>query len=234
MAAFSYIAVVGHGPARLDDKGQGAAHVLSALGAAVRLLDLWDDPARIAPGPGESLRAIVVELLERPDLAPAVLRSLRREPTLSRVGAIVAVSAARVAQLDPASGFDDFVLVPYAPAELLARVRNAEWRRSEFSNEERMKIGPIVIDTQGHEVSVEGKHIALTARELGLLVYLCERRGRVVSRNEALAGVWGDAYEGGARTVDIHIRRLRQKLGEALPLVTLRGAGYKITEPAKD
>jgi len=167
----------------------------------------------------------------RPDLAAAALRSLRRVPSLRGVGAIVAVCHGQVAQLDPAAGFDDFVLIPYVPAELYARVRNVEWRLSEFSNEERMKVGKVVIDRLGHRVTVGGKPVRLTARELGLLVHLCERRGRVVSRDQALAAVWGDDYEGGARTVDIHVRRLRQKVGDALPLSTVRGVGYKIAAP---
>jgi DNA-binding response OmpR family regulator len=147
------------------------------------------------------------------------------------VGALAALSPASVAQLDPKSGFDDFVLVPYVPAELYARIRNLEWRKSEFVGEEIIKVGSVVIDRQGHEVTVDGKPVGLTARELALLVFFCDRRGRVVSREEALSKVWGDAYDGGARTVDIHVRRLRQKLGDALPLRTMRGAGYKLTAP---
>lgn len=225
----SYIAVVGHGPDL--EREEGAAQLLRNLGAEVRTLDLWDDPAAIAPDDDENLRAIVIEAIDRPDLAAAALRALRREPRVRGAGAIVGISAGQVAQLDPSMEFDDFVLVPYLPPELYARVRNVEWKRSEFANEERLKIGSIVVDRQGHEVTVGGVPIQLTAREFALLVYLCDRRGRVVSRDEALARVWGDSYEGGARTVDIHVRRLRSKLGDALPLHTLRGAGYKISTP---
>ena len=220
------IIVVGHGPDL--EREDGAAQVLRGLGANVRTLDLWDDPATVLPEEGESVRALVVEAMDRPDLAAAALRALRREPSLEGVGALVGVTTARVAELDPALGFDDFVLIPYIPAELYVRVRNLEWRRSEFVGEELIKVGPIVIDRDGHEVRVHGKSVKLTAREFGLLVHLCDRRGRVVTRDEALGRVWGDDYEGGARTVDIHVRRLRQKLGEGLPLVTLRGTGYKL------
>jgi DNA-binding response OmpR family regulator len=159
-----------------------------------------------------------------------VLRALRREADLAQVPAIVAITAARVGQLDPEYGFDDFVLSPYLPPELYARVRHVEWRNSEFQNDERIKIGEVVIDKSGHEVRVSGQSVALTAREFALLSYLCEQRGRVVTRGEALARVWGDDYEGGHRTVDIHVRRLRSKLGRDLPLYTLRGTGYKVAE----
>ena len=223
----AFIAVVGHGPEL--ERDEGAAQVLRGLGARVVTLDLWDEPQKLAPKEGDSLRAIIIEAMDRPDLASAALRALRRERTLVGVGAIVAVTHPQVARLDPEIGYDDFVLMPYVPAELYARVRAVEWRRSEFSSEERIKVGRIFIDRSGHEVRVGRRAIALTAREFSLLVFLCERRGRVVSRDEALDRVWGDDYDGGPRTVDIHVRRLRQKLGDALPLVTLRGAGYKIT-----
>jgi DNA-binding response OmpR family regulator len=202
--------------------------LLRSLGATVRTIDLWDDPSAICPADDEMLRAIVVEAMDRPDLAAAALRALRREPLLNQVGAIFAVTAARAGQLNPELGFDDFVLVPYVAPELYARIRHVEWRKSDFSNEERIKIGNVVIDRSGHAVFVDGHAIKLTAREFSLLLHLAEQRGRVVSRDDALERVWGEAYEGGARTVDIHIRRLRQKLGAAFPLITLRGFGYKL------
>jgi len=222
----AYIAVVGHGPDL--ERDEGAVNVLRGLGARVKTLDLWDEPIRIAPQPGETLRAIIIEAMDRPDLAAAALRALRREPALDGIAALVAVTAPQVQNLNPELGFDDFVLVPYLPAELYARVRNLEWRRSEFAGEERIKVGRVVIDKSGHTVRVNDRLIKLTAREFGLLVHLCERRGRVVTRDEALERVWGESYDGGPRTVDIHVRRLRKKLGDALPLITLRGAGYKV------
>lgn len=226
-----FIAVVGHGP----DLGreEGAARTLRQLGADVRTIDLWDEPALLFRGEEAEPRAIIVEGGSRPDLAVAVLRGLRREPRLERIGAIVAMAHDQVARLDPASGFDDFVLCPFVPAELYARIRQLEWRRSEFSTEERTKVGDLVIDRSAHEVSCGGVVVSLTAREFALLGYLAERRGKVVSRDELLRKVWGGGYDGGARTVDIHVRRLRAKLGPALDLRTYRGAGYKLAAPAE-
>ena len=88
-----------------------------------------------------------------------------------------------------------------------------------------------MVDQASHEVTKGGQPIALTAKEFALLVYLCERRGKVLSRDHLLARVWGNRYDGGPRTVDIHVRRLRAKLGDALPLETLRGSGYKLRMP---
>lgn len=179
-------------------------------------------------------RALIFEALDRPDLAAAALRTVRRESYFDNVGAIIAVTVGQVARIEPSSGFDDFVLHPYVPEELYARIRALEWRRSEFSTEERYKVGSIVIDRAAHEVTVDGRHVSLTAKEFALLAYLCEQRGRVLSREHLLARVWGNRYEGGARTVDIHVRRLRAKLGSSLPLDTLRGSGYKLRAPEAD
>lgn len=233
MAGRAFIAIVGHGPEL--ERDDGAAGVLRSLGAEVCTLDLWDDPSRLFREDDEArARALLVEALDRPDLAVAALRALRREPRLENVGALLGVTVAQVARIEPSSGFDDFVLVPYIPAELYARIRLLEWRRSEFATEERMKIGAIVIDRAAREVLLGGTPVSLTAKEFSLLAYLSERRGKVVSREELLRRVWGNRYEGGARTVDIHVRRLRAKLGSALPLATLRGSGYKLEAPAGD
>lgn len=225
----SFIGVVGHAPdfARED----GAAFVLRQLGAEVRAIDLWDDPSTMFLRDDETARAVVVEAGARPDIGALVLRRLRREPRLGGVGAILSVQCEQVARLDPSTGFDDFVVAPVLPAELYARVRALEWRRSEFTTEERVKVGGLVIDRAAREVSRGGEIINLTAREFDLLAYLADQRGKVVSRSELLEKVWGQAYEGGPRTIDIHVRRLRAKLGTDLDLVTFRRSGYRLGAP---
>ncbi len=224
-----FVLVVGHG-AHLESD-EGAASILRQLGARVRTLDLWDDAAGVVALGEDHARAIVVEGGDRPDLAIASLRALRREPSLEAVPAILSVPERQVARVEPSSGFDDFIVPPYVPAELYARIRALEWRRSEFANDERLKMGALVIDRAAHEVTVDGRRVILTAKEFALLAFLAGNRGRVFSRDALLARVWGMTYDGGARTVDIHVRRLRAKLGEALPLETLRGAGYKLRAP---
>jgi DNA-binding winged helix-turn-helix (wHTH) protein len=217
------------------EREEGAVSTLAQLGASVRSLDLWDDPVNLITEEDEEAdlkpRALVFEALDRPDLAVAALRAVRKEPFFDSVGAIIAVTVGQVARIEPSSGFDDFVLHPYVPEELYGRIRSLEWRRSEFATEDRHKVGAIVVDKAGHEVSVGGRPISLTAKEFALLAYLCERRGKVLSREHLLARVWGNRYDGGPRTVDIHVRRLRAKLGDALPLETLRGSGYKLKAP---
>jgi DNA-binding response OmpR family regulator len=231
-SALSFIAVVGHGPE--IDREAGAANILRSLGSEVRTLDLWDDPVdlfRETDSHEIRPRAIVVEAADRPDLAAAALRSIKRQVGFEGVGALIALTTAQVSRLEPSAGFDDFVLMPYVPAELYARIRALEWRRSEFATEERLKVGDIVVDKAAREVMAKGRPVSLTAKEFALLAFLCERRGKALTRDQLLSKVWGARYEGGPRTVDIHVRRLRAKLGEEFPLETLRGAGYKLRAP---
>jgi DNA-binding winged helix-turn-helix (wHTH) protein len=229
----AYVLVVGHAP-QLENP-EGAAAMLRQLGSEVIVLDLWDDFAAAveqARG-GGGVRAMVFEAAERPDLAAAALRASRKVHELGETPAVVALPPRQITTYDPAWGFDDFLIMPCVPAELYARIRALEWKRSEFSTEERLKIGAVVVDRAAHEVSVEGRRITLTAKEFALLAFLSMNRGRVFSRETLLARVWGSRYEGGARTVDIHVRRLRAKLGDSLPLETLRGAGYKLRAPSE-
>ncbi len=225
----AFVVVIGHGP-ELEGP-EGAATLLRTLGSEVRTLDLWQEGNALFTEPDARARAIVIEAGERPDLAVTALRAVRKTPQLAETPALVAVSPRQIARMDPASGFDDFIVTPCTPVELYARIRQLEWKKSEFLTEERMKIGSLVIDRAAHEVSLDGRTITLTAKEFSLLAFLAKNRGRVFTRDTLLARVWGGRYEGGPRTVDIHVRRLRMKLGDALPLETLRGAGYKLRMP---
>jgi DNA-binding response OmpR family regulator len=232
-AGSTFIGVLGHGP--LLSREDGAVSTLTELGAEVRALDLWDDPMKlIREGDDERgvrPRILLFEALDRPDLASAALRAVRKERYYDNVAALVAVTVGQVARIEPSSGFDDFVLHPYVPEELYSRIRMLEWRRSEFATEERQKVGGIVVDRVAHEVSLDGTTVTLTAKEFALLAYLCEQRGKALTREHLLGRIWGTYYEGGIRTVDIHVRRLRAKLGDALPLETVRGVGYKLKAP---
>jgi len=165
---------------------------------------------------------------ERPDLAVAALRAVRKTAELAEIPAIVAVSPRQIARIDPASGFDDFIVLPCVPSELYARIRQLEWRRSEFATEERTKVGRLIVDRAGHEVLVDGRAIILTAKEFALLAFLAQNRGRVFSREELLEQVWDMRGDINTRTVDVHVRRLRISLATAADVIeTVHGFGYR-------
>ena len=130
-------------------------------------------------------------------------------------------------------GADDYVVKPFSPRELVLRVQ-AILRRSQGSlqsttdSETWLHLGPISIDKAAHQAMLNGDPLELTGTEFKLLMTLIERRGRVQTRDDLLDTVWGYEYSGYGRTVDTHIRRLREKLGEASEWIeTVRGVGYR-------
>jgi len=131
------------------------------------------------------------------------------------------------------SGADDYVVKPFSPSELMARVRALLRRTATPSVSDRvLRCGPISIDVERHTVSDAGATVRLTAKEFLLLQYLLEHRGRVLSRDRLLSDVWDYQYPGATRTVDVHVRRLREKLPFlAKALVTVQQFGYKLTDP---
>jgi DNA-binding response OmpR family regulator len=125
------------------------------------------------------------------------------------------------------------VLSPVVAPELYARIRQLDWRMSSFRAAGRIKIGDLVIDAVAVEASYRGRALKLPRQEFQLLKFLAERPGRVFSREQLLSRVWGYRYAGGTRTVDIHVRRLRAKLGPGSAMIeTVRHVGYKLRAPS--
>ena len=128
-------------------------------------------------------------------------------------------------------GADDYVTKPFSPREVILRIKAILRRGASEETEDRLSAGPITIDPSRHEVFVNGKPVDLTSLEFKLLRTLMQRRGRVQERDRLLNEVWGYESVIDTRTVDTHVRRLREKLGKAGDIVeTVRGFGYRVRE----
>jgi len=164
-----------------------------------------------------------------------ICRILRTDNKLSKVPIIFLTAKSepqdRIEGLE--SGADDYLGKPFSPKELVLRVESILRRMAAPAQEaaQRLAIGDIILDSETHRVTVRGRPLELTATEFKLLRLLMERQGRVQTREHLLLNVWNYSTEIETRTVDTHIRRLREKLGdEAAWIETIRGVGYRVAE----
>jgi DNA-binding response OmpR family regulator len=193
----------------------------------------------IQAGDGESGLAAIAR--EQPRLVildvglPGVLDGLdvcRRVRASTEVPVIMLT--ARDGEIDRVLGLelgaDDYVTKPFSPRELVARVK-AILRRADgptLKPADVLHAGTVTIDVARREATVDGAAIALATREFDLLKFLAENAGLALSRQQLLDGVWGPGWYGDERTVDVHVRQLRKKLGDGFPLTTVWGVGYRL------
>ena len=202
----------GYEPDVLHDGTEALAHIRRAAPALV-LLDL------MLPGFDglEICRAIRAD--ERVAGVPIIMITARAE------------EADRVTGLDV--GADDYVIKPFGVNELVARIKAMLRRQARPSPPAGriIRYGRVALDLDRHTVTADGDEVHLTAKEFLLLQYFLEHQGRVLSRDLLLSDVWGYTYTGGTRTVDVHVRRLREKLPPlADAIVTVKQFGYKLAE----
>ncbi len=166
---------------------------------------------------------------EDPETAFTVCRALRKGDTpLSAV--LLLLTGTQLAELELREDlFDDFCLSPFHPRELEARLRHLQFRAGRGAHPEIVSYGTLSLNLETYQAMVEGRPLDLTYMEYELLKFFVTHPGKVFTREQLLSRVWGYEYYGGARTVDVHVRRLRAKLGEehANLIQTVRSVGYR-------
>ncbi|HEY6196795.1 MAG TPA: response regulator transcription factor [Candidatus Eisenbacteria bacterium] len=181
--------------------------------------------------------ALVLDLMLPGANGLEILRELRSEPTTHDLP--VLVLTARSAEMDKLLGFehgaDDYLTKPFSPRELVARVKALVRRARPTGMAHAIVWGPLTVDLDAHEARLADVPLGLTPREFDLLAFLARHPRRALTRDELLRKVWGYDYVGETRTVDVHVRRLRAKLGDAHGCIeTVLGAGYKFVPPVPE
>ena len=161
----------------------------------------------------------------------SILKKLRTNPDTASVPVIMLTAKGNEA--DKVKGFDlgadDYVSKPFGMMELVARVKAVLRRTKTQEKKSEYIMGPLYVCPEKHIVTVNEENVTLTLKEFEMLCYLLENTGVVLSRDQILNKIWGYSFDGESRTVDVHIRTLRQKLGEGGSCIsTVRGVGYKI------
>lgn len=163
----------------------------------------------------------------------AILERLKSDPATRNIPVIMVT--AKEAEYDKVrgleSGADDYITKPFGMMEFVARVKAVLRRSMRHSEDKELHCGELYVKVGRHEVRYKENKIELTRKEFELLLYLIENKSLVMTRNQILCRVWGYDFDGETRTVDVHVRSLRQKLGDAGNMIeTVRGVGYRMGE----
>jgi len=214
------------------DIAQLIGHYLEKAGHQV---DVLSSGKAVMPSVRKNPPDLVVLDLMLPELDGLMIcQAMRTDPQTAAIPIIMVTArgeeADRITGLE--LGADDYVTKPFSPKELAARVTALLRRAARPATAGGiLRYGPIAIDADRHAVTVSGEEVRLTAKEFLLLQYLLQHRGRVLSRDLLLTDVWGYQYTGGTRTVDVHIRRLREKMPVLTDAIeTVKQFGYKLVE----
>ena len=192
-----------------------------------------DASAFFAASADEKPTLILLDIMLPGEDGLTILRKIRANAATTSIP--VMMITAKTTEFDKVSGLDlgadDYITKPFGMAELVARVKALLRRSGMKASAERLEHGELVVDIAKHTVTVGGQVVILTYKEFSLLACLMENAGRAYTREQLLETVWGYDYEGGTRTVDVHVQTLRTKLGSSGRFVeTVRGVGYRFGE----
>ena len=213
------------------DIAEGLRYNLERAGLAVAVAETGEQGLAAALDRSGPPLLIILDLMLPGMSGQELCRRLRREPRTRRTPVIILTArgseSERVAGLE--LGADDYVTKPFSVRELVARVR-AVLRRAETAAPARYEDEKLTVHFEDMQVTCGGAEVKLTRKEFALLAALARRPGRVATRNQLLDDVWGQQYYGDTRTLDVHVRRLRQKLGACGGCIeTVIGTGYRFT-----
>lgn len=217
----------------VEDNKKLARFLLRALSEEGFVVDVVDNGATAV----QQAQALAYDLILLDWMLPeldglAVCRALRTQNVRTPILMLTARAeiAERIAGLD--AGADDYLPKPFDLGELMARCRALTRRGATFVGEVPQKLGPLVVDRAERKVLLDGRRIELTPREFSLLAYLAREVGRVVPRMEILAKVWEMSFDPGSNLIEVHIKNVRDKLGEHAKMIeTVRGVGYRFVAP---
>ncbi len=177
---------------------------------------------------GASADVVLFGMFGRTDIV-AIRTLLRTSEPLRDIASLAVIRSDQLPAFDFATGFDDFIVYPAIADEVIARVRRAIWLKSGVESDNTLRAGDLHIDLSNYKVFVAGRPVDLTYKEYELLRFLATNRDKVFTREALLNRVWGYDFYGGARTVDVHIRRLRSKIEDRAHtfIETVRNVGYR-------
>ncbi|MPZ50406.1 MAG: DNA-binding response regulator [Dehalococcoidia bacterium] len=207
-------------------QSEGAAYLqrdLAAFDIEVETGSLSDAEEALAQ-PG--FDAVILEAGANADETRRLLESPTRP---ARLPVLLLLRVEQMTGIDPSWPVDDFIVLPAAAEELQLRLRRAVWRKTGLDAASTLRSGDLLVDLANYKVFVSEQAVSLTFKEFELLRFLMTNRGKVFTREALLNRVWGYEYYGGARTVDVHIRRLRSKIetNSTLYIETVRNVGYR-------
>jgi DNA-binding response OmpR family regulator len=207
-------------------QSEGAAYLqrdLAAFDITVETASLADGETAMA---SEGLDAVIIEASSNLDETRRLLESPGRPV---RLPVLLLARVDQMTNIDATLPVDDFIVLPAVAEELVLRLRRAAWRKTGLDAANMLRSGDLLVDLANYKVFVSEQPVSLTFKEFELLRFLMTNRGKVFTREALLNRVWGYEYYGGARTVDVHIRRLRSKIeaGATVYIETVRNVGYR-------